>query len=301
MSSPTTQDTSAPPPLASIADPAINADIQKLRKDLNDTQEKLLGLREKEIFTLREQVSGLGLRINIITVVAGIIVGLLAFFGIKQYRDLEDLIHSTFQKQFERSFGYYDKLMRAQLLVGDEKYSAAESLYRELFEMRPDDEIVFFKLVDCLESNRDYDGAIGVVDSAKKTGLFPRKCKALFSFNNAGWAMLVQNIDQPDKLDEAFRALRRAEQIGINEDDRDIAYPYGNLGLYYAATGDLEKAKYYAVKSRDVQQSPRDDPSNEDWFKRLHSKRPLEAETLREILCGPETAKTPSTTMPTKR
>src|SRR5262245_19166993 len=212
-------------------------DVAALRRNIMELQDRILTMREKDILPLRENVSAFGTRLILLSAISGMIIAVLTFFGVKQYRDLQQLIHDSFKQQLEKSFGYYDKFMRARVLAGDGKYKLAESYYRELWDARPEDEIVFFGLVDCLILQRDAEGACQVVDAAEKAGNFPRKCQMLLSFNNAGFALLSRDIDEPSKLGKAFQYLKRAEEIGMRDNDPELAYPLFNLAMYYFATG----------------------------------------------------------------
>lgn len=261
-------------------------DVATLRRNIMELQDRILTMREKDILPLRESVSAFGTRLVLLFAVSSVIIGVLTFFGVKQYRDLQQLIRDSFKQQLEKSFGYYDKLMRAKVLSSDRKYKLAESYYRDLWDARPDDEIVFYGLIDSLMQQSDTEGACQVVDTAEKAGSFPRKCQMLFSFNNAGFALLTRDIDQPSKLDKAFRYLKRAEEIGMRDNDPDLAYPLFNLALYYFATGDRTKAQAYAARWREVDNSPWQEPVNEPWYQRLIQAHPTAAAEMKEAFQG---------------
>jgi tetratricopeptide (TPR) repeat protein len=272
-------------------------DVAALRRNIMDLQDRILTMREKDILPLRENVSAFGARLVLLSAVAGVIIAVLTFFGIKQYRDLQQLIRDSFKQQLEKNFGYYDKLMRAKVLSNDRKYKLAESNYRDLWDARPEDETVFFALVDCLVQQSDTEGACQVVDAAEKAGTFPRKCQMLFSFNNAGFALLTRDIDQPSKLDKALRYLKRAEEIGMRDNDPDLAYPLFNLALYYFATGDRTKAQSYAARWREFDNSPWQEPVDEPWYQRLMRAQPTAAAEMKEAFRrGSQPAGPPSPT-----
>jgi tetratricopeptide (TPR) repeat protein len=261
---------------------ASDEDIATLRRNIMELQDRILTMREKDILPLRENVSAFGTRLILLSAVSGVIIAVLTFFGVKQYGDLQQLIRDSFKQQLEKSFGYYDKLMRARVLYSDRKYKLAESYYRDLWDGRPEDEIVFYGLVDCLVQQSDTEGACQVVDAAEKAGSLPRKYQMLFSFNNAGFALLGRDIDQPSKLDKAFRYLKRAEEIGMRDNDPDLAYPLFNLALYYFATGDRTKAQAYAARWREVDNSPWQEPVDEPWYQRLIQAQPTAAAEMKE-------------------
>src|SRR5262249_16294108 len=123
-------------------------DIEALRRGQLDLQERLLTIREKDIFSLRESVLTFGNRLTRLSAISWVVLLVAAFFGVKQYRDIHQLIEDRFKQELDKSFGYYDKLMRAGVLLNNSKYKLAESLYRDLWETKPEDEIVFLGLLD---------------------------------------------------------------------------------------------------------------------------------------------------------
>ena len=78
----------------------------------------------------------------------------------------------------------------------------------------------------------------------------------LLSFNNAGFALLSRDIDQPAKLEKAVRLLKRAEDLGVRDNDPELAYPLFNLAVYYFVIGDVLNARAYARRWRQVDNSP---------------------------------------------
>jgi hypothetical protein len=174
-----------------------STDLDALRQSHLDLQARILELREKDILPLREHVATLNRNWWRISLVSGVIVLILTLLGIKTYGDLQQLMKDSFKQQLEKSFGYYDKFMRARVLSNDGKHKLAESYYRDLLETRPDDETVFISLTDCLIQQHDPEAAAQVVETAERAGIFPHKFQQLLSFNNAGWVLLARDIDQP--------------------------------------------------------------------------------------------------------
>jgi hypothetical protein len=262
-------------------------DIEALRRSQLDLQERLLAIREKDIFSLRESILTFGNRLTRLSVFSAVVIAAVAFLGVKQYRDIHQLIEERFKQELDKSFGYYDKLMRARVLFGDGKYKLAESLYRDLWEARPEDETVFIALIDSLVKQQDAAAACQVVESAEKQAMFPRKCQMLLSFNNAGFAYLTRDIDEPSKLDKAFRLLRHAEDLGVRDNDPELAYPLFNLAVYYFAVGNVETARSYATRWRKIDNSPWQEPLGEPWYDRLLRSRPTLSGQISEAFSQP--------------
>jgi len=272
-----------------------STDVDALRQSYLDLQARILELREKDILPLREHVATLNRNWWRISLISGVIVLILTLLGIKTYGDLQQLLKDSFKQQLEKSFGYYDKLMRARTLTNDGKYNLAESIYRDLAEARPEDEIVFIGLTDCLIHQNASEAAAQVVEKAEQSGTFPRKFQMLLSFNNAGWALLARDIDQPSKLDKAYRYLKRAEDLGARDDDPELTYPLSNLAVYYFALGDASKARGYVSRWRQIDKSPWVEPVDESWYQRLSQSKPAMAAEMKEVfIAGGQPSTTPS-------
>jgi tetratricopeptide (TPR) repeat protein len=273
----------SPPTIQQVGN-GLAEDVEKLRRDNVALQEKLLVLRETDILNLKDQISDLKQRLWLITTIVAVVVGVATFFGVRQYRDLQALIRDSFKEQLDKSFGYYDKFMRARVLAGDNKFKAAEVSFQELWNMKPDDELVFVGLIDCLIQQQNIDGACALAEKAESSGTFPRKCQGVLCFNNPGYAFLVRDIDQPAKLDKALRLLKQAEEQGNRDEDPDRLYPLFNLALYYVAIGDMSRARAYAARWRELDNAPWVEPSSQEhWYERLVRVRPEARAQMREI------------------
>ena len=274
-----------------------STDVDALRQSYLDLQARILELREKDILPLREHVSALDRNWWRISLVSGVIVLILTLLGIKTYGDLQQLIKDSFKQQLEKSFGYYDKLMRARTLTNDGKYNLAESIYRDLAEARPEDEIVFIGLTDSLIRQDASEAAAQVVEKAEQSGTFPRKFQMPLSFNNAGWALLARDIDQPSKLNKAYRYLKHAEDLAARDNDPELAYPLANLAVYYFALGEVSKAQAYVSRWRQIDRSPWREPADENWYRRLSQSKPERATEMKDLFnTGAQGSTSPSPT-----
>ena len=279
------------------SDAKSSASVNALRDQLMAVQEKLLQLREKEIWDLRERVSSVNSRVSLISTVAAIAVATLSFFGFKEMKDiqqipkhLEDKINSSIQSTLETKIGYQEKLLHAQILWSGQHYADAEESYRELFKQKPRDEIVFIYLVDCLEKQDNVEGALAVVDEAKKEGLFPHKCYHMWSFANAAWAVLMNNLDKPAELRPALSWLKKAQSIAEAQDDRDKIETYKYLTYCYAAMGDMNNMQEYARRYTEAQPGFEDpdkdfwsDFDSEDGRQRLEKLKQLRQKEMAEL------------------
>jgi len=287
----------APSLMPQRGDDGLAGDVEKLRKENLELREKVLTLRETDLLTLKEELSKLKLHFRVIMALVAVAVTVAGGFGLKQYQDLQGLIRNSFKEQIDKSFTYYDKLMRARVLSGDGKFKAAEPFFRELWDLKPDDELVFFGLISCLIEEQDLDEACRVVEKAESAGMFPRKCQEVLSFNNAGFAFLARDIDQPLKLDKALRLLKRAEELGKSDNDPDVLYPLFNLALYHVATGNLSQARAYAARWRELDNSPWPEPVKLLWYQRLVASRPEASAQMKEIFAP--IAESPASATPT--
>ena len=83
--------------------------------------------------------------------------------------EIHKAIDDRFKQQLEKNFGYYEKFMR-ESLTNEGKHKLAESYYRDLWDIEPEDESVFIALVDCLILQHDAEAACQVVESAERQG-----------------------------------------------------------------------------------------------------------------------------------
>lgn len=239
-----------------------------------ELHEKLLSIREKELFALREDLVNQRLTLTRFVLVGTVVFAVLSFFGIQQYRDLQKLIRDSLTAQINATAVYYDKLMRAKLLSQNHLYKSAEAAFRELYDAKPEDEMVFIGLLDSLIQQEDFDRCCAVVEKAEKAEILPRKCQMLLSFNSAGFALMLHDITNPVALQKAFQYLRKAEEIGATQNDPNIVYPLFNLAVYYMAQNDIPKAQAYGRRWRDLESAPLQKQWTEMWAKRLRPSRP---------------------------
>ena len=69
-----------------------NAKLLKLQQDLLALHEKILGIREKDLYDVRHTVDGLDLRIKVGLIVGTLVIGALGALGFKQIGDVDKLV-----------------------------------------------------------------------------------------------------------------------------------------------------------------------------------------------------------------
>jgi len=282
MNDPNTRDsapTPEPKPPASMQ-PATHDDIDRLQGSVLDVRDKLLQLREKELFELREKVSGLQQQIRQVVIVGAVIGAAAAFLGIRQFSDIKNSIDTTFKRRVEESVVFYDDLARAQAAIRNNACSSALPVLRELAERRPDEEVVNFLSLHCFAAVEEYDPGYEFLSRLKQKGIL-RRSRLAITFNNAGWIVCAKAFSDPKFESEARELLRRAEQLYESDNSRDIAFPLYGMALLSVSSGNSSKAKEYADRFQEAVASGgvTDPPDWRDgigrlWFQALERRRP---------------------------
>lgn len=270
-------------------DSGSRPDLEKVRQDQLDLREKLLSLRENDLFSLRNQVSSLASTFKIALLVGGLIVTGLGWLGLKQFSDLNQLINKSMQGKIDASLGYYDQVSKAIVTYNNRGCSAALPALKELAEKRPEDEVVFGYLSNCFIDQEEYDQGFRYLADLKGKGIFPRKFQDVISYNNAGYLLFVKSLSDPAAEREARELLRKAEQIGIASDSRDLYLPLANLALLNLSVGRMDEAASYAKRRLELPAAAKVDLSGDldkEWFKLLEKKRPSARKDLEAMFPG---------------
>lgn len=263
-------------------EPKTGEDIEKLRRDYHELREKINTLRENDILVLKEKTGHLNMKFA----GAAAIVALISFFGIKLYFfDLNRLIEERIKERTEKAISFNENFIRASTLAGLNDFQNAIPLFQDLYDQKPDDEILFYRLLDCLNQADRYKDGLPYIDRARKSGFLPGKYKYLFSYNNAGYIVLLESLEESNLRPQAYELLRQAEQIGMRTGDDGIKYPLMNLAIYHTLIGDLEEAREYGRRYRRYE--------SENWvwppwegalLKRLEKVRPTIVEDMKKAL-----------------
>jgi tetratricopeptide (TPR) repeat protein len=264
------------------SEPKTGEDIEKLRRDYHELREKINTLRENDIVALKEKTGHLNMKFA----GAAAIVALISFFGIKLYFfDLNTLIEERIKERTEKAISFNEDFIRASTLAGLNDFQNAIPLFQDLYDQKPDDEILFYKLLDCLNQADRYKDGLPYIDRARKSGFLPGKYRYLFSYNNAGYIVLLESIEESNLRPQAYELLRQAEQIGMKTGDDAIKYPLMNLAIYYTMIGNLEEAGKYGRRYRQYE--------GENWvwlpwegalLERLQKVRPTIVDDMKKVL-----------------
>jgi hypothetical protein len=261
-------------------------ELADLKNEILDLREKLLQFREGDVLSLKERVNALTSRLNLSLAIVGIAAAIFGWFGLKQYRDMNELINKTMSQKIDDSLGYYDRLTRAMLLVNNGGCSSAIPLFRELAENRPDDEVAFMNATYCFMDREEYDQGYEYLSTLRAQGIFPKRFRQLMSYNNSGFLLWVKSLNEPVFEQESLELLRLAEQIGVTEESNDIIYPLYNLTMLHVARGEEEKAAVYAERLR-TKNAPGQNWRKavaSQWFRRLETKQPRAKLILEKLL-----------------
>jgi tetratricopeptide (TPR) repeat protein len=245
-------------------------EVEKLRRDQYELRDRINNLRENELFTLREKIS----RLNLYIVTVAAVIGVLGFMGVKSYFDLENLIKTRIDEQTKTSLAFNEKYVRASAFVQGGDHSNAIPIYQELYQQKPEEEVLFYALLNSLNMVNKYEEAMPVIELARSKGFLPDRYKNSSSFNNAAHFLLIKSVDTPNLKDEAFQYLQKAKALATGPGE--LQSPYFNLAVYYATYGTPEQAKDYGQLYRTTLPAEWQwHPENEGpWLKRLEKVQP---------------------------
>src|SRR6476469_5088792 len=172
---------------------ATQSDLDDLKKDYFDIRERLAVLRENDLFNLREQFSILDARFRLALIVGGILATALGIFGIKQYNDVNTIVTRKLQDKMDETLGYYDQESKALIMMNNGLCNKAIPVLKDLSAARPDDELVVSAILNCYDETESYDDGYRYLSELKAKSVFPKKFQTLWTFNNAGFLVLVKS------------------------------------------------------------------------------------------------------------
>lgn len=261
------------------SDPKTTEDLEKLRRDQYELRDRINSLRENDLLLLKEKTSTLNAKFA----GAALIIALLGFFGVKLYfLDLDRLIKERITERTDKALAFNKEFVRASTLYQVKAYDDAIEIYQKLYDENPEEELLFYSLLNCLNQVDRYDDAMRPIDFARKNGFLPGKYQKLLSFNNAGYFVMIKSVEDPSLRPLAEELLREALKKG-DPNDKNKGLPLYNLAIYYAMIGKLDEAKQYGrqyrhYESADWQWSPSDQGQ---WFARLQKVKPSINEDLK--------------------
>jgi len=257
----------------------LREEVDKMKAAYYDLREKLATLKETDITKVKEELHEFSLKLKVWAIIGSAIVALAAGLGVKQYRDLNDLLSKTFPKKLDESFQYQDRLGRALALGNNKDWRSELVILEELNEKKPEDEVVFVRLSDAHIKLDQYEEAYAVVANARDQNQFSR-FQQLYSFNNAGWILLIKGLGEGKLLEEAGAMLKRAEKLGRSRSDPGLETVYGNLFIYNLITNDLKSAQKnlrdLALLDNGIARFRRDmkNDARSEWMRRVRQRRP---------------------------
>ena len=226
------------------SEPKTGEDIEKLRRDYHELREKLNTVRENDILSLKEKTSDLNRKFG----VAALIVLILGGLGVKQFFDLNRFIEESIKNRTEKAIEFNEKFIRASTMAGVGDFQNATPIYEELYAQKPEDEILFYRLLHALNQVERYKDAMPHIDRARKNGFLADKYKYFFSFNNAGYILLIESAVDSSLRPQAYELLRQAEEIGMKTGDDSVKFALINLATYHTMMGERDQARKYGQR-----------------------------------------------------
>ncbi|TMH34404.1 MAG: hypothetical protein E6H58_06520 [Betaproteobacteria bacterium] len=265
-----------------------NAKLLKLQQDLLALHEKILGIREKDLYDVRHTVDGLDLRIKVGLIVGTLVIGALGALGFKQIGDVDKLVATSIKTHIGESLGYYDQAAKAIYLERNRGCASAIELYRDLANQRPDDDLIFANLMNCLNETEQFEAGLDYFDRMKKLGAFPGKMDLPMAYNNAGWMLTVNSFKDGNLAAQAEEILKKADNLGVASDSPELHYVIANLAILELSMGNIDAAKRYAQRRNSMPGEALNFSGDERrrWFKALLEKRKTAKQELEVLFPG---------------
>ena len=92
-----------------------------------------MGLREKDLFKLREQVLANSTQVKLGAALLALAIAAAGAFGLSKLRDLNQLIDSKLTSKMDESLGYYEQVAKAIYLANNNSCNSAIPILRELW------------------------------------------------------------------------------------------------------------------------------------------------------------------------
>jgi len=235
---------------------------------------------QKEIATLRAEVTLQLSHYRWVAWTAGAILTVVGFFGVKAWNDLTGSAQKLYEKQLVEMQERYSNLSRGFSLVDSARTRDAIPYLVPLYEVnRYDEPVVRSLLFALIDLNECQEGLRRVRELRQDESRFLR-LKDPQIYNQAGKLLLDCSIDDGQALEEA-RTLFELSLKRSSADDLERRFPLYNLFTYYFIRHDLKTAERYLQEASGIQEDflSTEAPINEWWVKALRQRKdPIEKE-----------------------
>ena len=199
---------------------------------------------QKEIATLRSEVTLQLSHFKWVAWTAGAIIAVLSFFGVKAWSDLTGSAQKLYEKQLVEMQDRYSNLSRGFSLVDSGRTKDAIPYLTPLYEANRYDDPVVRGLLFALSDIVDCDEGPKRVEEIRKDEARFLRFKDPQIFNLSGIVLRDCYSGDASMLDEA-RKLFEISLKHLSADDPERRYPLYSLFSYYFLRGDMQSAESY--------------------------------------------------------
>lgn len=234
---------------------------------------------QKEIATLRAEVTLQLSHYKWVAWTAGAILAVVGFFGVKAWNDITGSAQKLYETQLVEMQERYSKLSRGFSLVDSGRTRDAIPYLVPLYEEnRYDEPVVRSLLFALIALNECQEGLQRVRELRQDEPRFLR-LKDPQIYNQVGELLRDCSIDNSQALEDA-RALFELSLKRSSADDLERRFPLYNLFTYYFIRHDLKTAEQYLREASGIQGDlAAEAPINETWVKALRQRKdPIEKE-----------------------
>lgn len=239
---------------------------------------------QKEIATLRQEVTLQLSHFKWAAWSAGAILAVVGFFGVKAWSDLTGSAQKLYEKQLVEMQDRYSNLSRGFSLVDSGRTRDAIPYLTPLYEANRYDDPVVRSLLFALSDIDDCEDGLRRVKEIRQDESRFLRFKDPQIFNLTG--IILLNCSEGDSvvLEEA-RKLFDLSLKRMSADDPDRRYPLFSLFSYYFLKGDLQTAETFLRNASTIREDypPQEGLLDEPWAKKMRQRNEPNAGKLKPL------------------
>lgn len=234
-----------------------------------EVYEKIVDLKNTEIFQLKEVVTGLKQKFYLLTVVGTLVAVLLSVFGIKEFNSVKTDMQERVKKSVTASNEYYDSLMTGLAYASVSDWRGAIPPLETAVEKKPGEEVAFFNLMACYVNIADVEAGTKLYEQAEKNDLFKLKFRSFWTYLQVGRLFMLKGLEDKKYNSTSIHFLDKAENIASKYESADIVFPkYAKL-MIEIINGKTEQASLLGSELTEISPKTKQWPEadfNEKWF-----------------------------------
>ena len=243
---------------------------------------------QKDIATLRAELTLQLSYFKWAAWTAGVILAVVGFFGVKAWNDLTGTVQRAHEKQLAEMQDRYSNLSRGFSLVDSGRTGAAIPYLIPLYEANRYDDPVVRALLFALSDLNDCEEGLRRVKEIRQDEVRFLRFKDPQIFNFTGIILRDCSVSDRTAIEEA-RKLFDLSLNRLSADDPERRFPLFGLFTYYLAKGDLQTAEKYLQNASTITEDyppPVETLLKESWAKKILQNHEPNADKLKPLLDG---------------